>query len=214
MPELALSLWGAYYLLALGLRVAVHRRRTGRSGLVLMRARPGSAQWTGETIEALALALAVAAPILDLTGTLGKVGALDADGLHLAGAGVFAAGLAGIVISQAAMGASWRIGVDRDERTGLVTGGPFAYVRNPIFTAITVVLAGNALLVPNATGIAALVLFVVSVELQARLVEEPHLARLHGPAYEEYAARTGRFVPGVGRLAPSPRREPARPPAA
>jgi protein-S-isoprenylcysteine O-methyltransferase Ste14 len=33
-------------------------------------------------------------------------------------------------------GASWRIGVDPDERTTLVTSGPFAIARNPIFTAM------------------------------------------------------------------------------
>ncbi|MET9817324.1 MULTISPECIES: hypothetical protein [unclassified Streptomyces] len=36
------------------------------------------------------------------------------------------------------MGASWRVGVDVGERTALITGGPFAYVRNPIFTAMAV----------------------------------------------------------------------------
>ena len=30
-------------------------------------------------------------------------------------------------------------------------------------------------------------------------VEEPHLRRLHGDPYAAYAARTGRFLPGVGR---------------
>jgi len=43
--------------------------------------------------------------------------------------------------------------------------------------------------------------FVVAV--QARL-EEEHLEALHGSAYRDYAARVGRFVPGVGRLV-SPR---------
>ena len=44
------------------------------------------------------------------------------------------------------------------------------------------------------------VLHVVALELQTRLVEEPYLRRVHGAAYEEYARRVGRFVPGVGRL--------------
>jgi protein-S-isoprenylcysteine O-methyltransferase Ste14 len=38
------------------------------------------------------------------------------------------------------------------------------------------------------------------IELQVRVVEEPHLLRTHGQAYEDWAREVGRFVPGVGRL--------------
>jgi protein-S-isoprenylcysteine O-methyltransferase Ste14 len=40
---------------------------------------------------------------------------------------------------------------------------------------------------------------VVAVQLQVRSIEEPYLRRVHGVAYERYAGRVGRFVPGVGR---------------
>jgi protein-S-isoprenylcysteine O-methyltransferase Ste14 len=42
--------------------------------------------------------------------------------------------------------------------------------------------------------------FLVALEIQIRLVEEPYLERVHGDAYRRYATATGRFVPGVGRL--------------
>lgn len=48
-------------------------------------------------------------------------------------------------------------------------------------------------------GAAALVALVAAVQLQVRVVEEPYLRTVHGAAYETYAARTGRFVPGLGR---------------
>jgi protein-S-isoprenylcysteine O-methyltransferase Ste14 len=38
------------------------------------------------------------------------------------------------------------------------------------------------------------------VELQVRAVEEPYLRLVHGEAYAIYAANTGRFVPGIGRV--------------
>jgi protein-S-isoprenylcysteine O-methyltransferase Ste14 len=38
------------------------------------------------------------------------------------------------------------------------------------------------------------------VDIQARLVEEPYLKKVHGEKYEEYARLAGRFVPGVGTL--------------
>ena len=100
------------------------------------------------------------------------------------------------------MGDSWRGDVDPDVRTPLVTSGPFALVRNPIFSGAALTVTGLALVVPNVLSLAMLVLFRAGLEIQVRLVEEPYLLRVHGEAYRRYAARTGRFVPGVGRLRP------------
>ena len=99
------------------------------------------------------------------------------------------------------MGESWRIGVDEQERTELVTSGPFAVVRNPIFAAMLPASLGLALLVPNASRSSGSAALVLALEIQVRLVEEPYLLRVHGDAYRDYAARVGRFVPGLGRLA-------------
>ncbi|WP_222709264.1 hypothetical protein [Nonomuraea sp. C10] len=60
--------------------------------------------------------------------------------------------------------------------------------------------AGLAAMVPNLISLAALVLAVVAIELQVRAVEEPYLRRVHGAAYLWYAARVGRFLPGIGRM--------------
>lgn len=46
------------------------------------------------------------------------------------GLGLAVIGLALVLAAQQAMGDSWRIGVDPSERTGLVTTGAFATVRN------------------------------------------------------------------------------------
>ena len=47
-------------------------------------------------------------------------------------------------------------------------------------------------------------LLLVGIELQVRRIEEPYLARVHGTAYADYAARTGRFLPRLGRLTRTP----------
>jgi protein-S-isoprenylcysteine O-methyltransferase Ste14 len=98
------------------------------------------------------------------------------------------------------MGTSWRIGVDPAERTALVTSGPFALVRNPIFAAMLPTALGLTLLVPSWVAIAGLLGLLVALELQVRVVEEPYLLRAHGEKYAGYAARVGRFVPGMGLL--------------
>ena len=62
--------------------------------------------------------------------------------------------------------------------------------------------AGLALLVPNLVAAVMLVAFLTALQIQVRLVEEPYLHRMHGPAWEQYATRTGRFLPWIGRLGP------------
>ncbi|WP_323127109.1 methyltransferase family protein [Rubrobacter marinus] len=131
---------------------------------------------------------------------LRPVSFIDGPAGHALGFALFFAGLAGTLLAQIAMGASWRVGVDQAERTELVTAGPFALVRNPIFSAMVPAFLGLALLVPNLVALLAVAGLVAAVEIQVRLVEEPYLLRVHGVRYAEYASRVGRFVPGFGRL--------------
>ena len=109
-------------------------------------------------------------------------------------------GLAATLYAQLAMGESWRVGVDESERTDLVTAGPFAVVRNPIFAAMIPTSLGLTLMVPNVVAFIGFAALVLALEIQVRLVEEPYLRAAHGQAYTSYAARTGRFAPGVGRM--------------
>src|SRR5262249_20890865 len=104
-------------------------------------------------------------------------------------------------------------------RTALVAGGPFLWVRNPIYSSMLLAALGLALAAPNVLSVLALLALLVALELQVRLVEEPYLTRAHGRSYRDYASRTGRFVPGGGGfvLAPpggfaTPHRTGRRPP--
>jgi protein-S-isoprenylcysteine O-methyltransferase Ste14 len=197
---IALGLYVLYMALAFWLRTWVQLRRTGSSGFKGISGRPGSLEWTAGVLFALAIALGVAAPVLDVTDALEPLDALDSAGVRATGIAVFVAGLVGTLYAQVAMGASWRIGVDEGERTDLVTTGPFATVRNPIFTAMLPASLGLTLLVPNVVALAGLAGLWIALEIQVRLVEEPYLLRTHGDTYRQYAARVGRFVPGLGRL--------------
>ncbi len=66
-------------------------------------------------------------------------------------------------------------------------------------SALVMAQAGLTLAVPTAVSAAALGCLLVAVQLQVRAVEEPYLHRVHGTAYCAYAARTGRFLPRLGR---------------
>ena len=200
MEDVALVLWGLYGLLALVLPAVLQLARSGTTGLRGVSGRPGSVEWFAGVGFVAGIALGIGSPLLAQSGEVEPIGALDRSGVHAAGIVLFALGLAATVASQQWMGRSWRVGVDERERTELVTAGPFAFVRNPIYTALTTVFAGLALVVPSLASFASLAVLIASLEVQAHVVEEPYLIRTHGDAYLSYARRVGRFVPGVGRL--------------
>jgi protein-S-isoprenylcysteine O-methyltransferase Ste14 len=200
VATLALLLYAAYLVIAFGLRTVIQLRRTGSTGFHGVGGRPGSAEWLAGVGFAVALLVGAAAPVLALLDVVEPVEALDVTALHVVGGILAAAGIAGTFAAQVAMGASWRIGVDPAERTELVTSGPFALVRNPIYSAMLPTALGLTLLVPSWVAFTGLAGLALALELQVRVVEEPYLLQVHGPRYADYAARVGRFVPGVGRL--------------
>ena len=202
MAGLALALLAAYVALAFGARTALQLRHTGSTGFKGVSGRPGSAEWAGGVLFVFALGLGLAAPVLDLAGVVDPVGFLDGRVGHALGFVLYALGLAGTLVGQGSMGRSWRIGVDRSEKTDLVTTGPFAAVRNPIFSAMVPAFLGLAVMVPNVFSLAGVLALVAAVELQVRCVEEPYLTRVHGERYLDYASRVGRFAPGAGKLRP------------
>lgn len=200
MPRLALALCALWFVSLFVVRSVVQLRKTGSTGVKGFHGPVGSLPWIAGVSASVGL----------LSAPLGPLGALlewragdllaSSEPLHLLGAALAVLGIAGALVAQLSMGDSWRVGVDATETTELVTGGLFAWVRNPIFTFIGVSLLGLVLLVPNALSIAAAAFTMLGIELQVRAVEEPYLASTHGDEYRRYASRVGRFVPGLGRL--------------
>lgn len=197
-PALALGLYLTGLLAAFGVRSWIHRARTGSTGFRGINGAPGSAEWWGGVLFAVALVLGAAGPVLAFTGAVTAPRLPEI--IPWAGLVVTVLGFVGVLASQAGMGASWRIGVDATERTELVTTGAFAVIRNPVFTAMLATLAGLTLMVPTGVSAAAWLCLLVAVELQVRLVEEPYLLAAHRQDYASYAGRVGRFLPRLGRL--------------
>ncbi|HEU4428165.1 MAG TPA: isoprenylcysteine carboxylmethyltransferase family protein [Myxococcota bacterium] len=197
MPRVALGMLAVYVALAFGWRTWLQIRRTGSTGFVGLAG--GSAlQRLGSVLLVASIALAALSPIGALAGW--PWAALAATPRPLLGAIAYAFGLALTLWAQLRMGASWRIGVNPAEKTALVTGGPFSFARNPIYTGMLAATLGLGLLVPNAPALVAALALLAGVELQVRLVEEPYLIAQHGDAYLRWARRVGRFLPALGRL--------------
>ncbi|ROO86265.1 protein-S-isoprenylcysteine O-methyltransferase Ste14 [Actinocorallia herbida] len=193
MAVTALAVFTIWALVGFGLRAWIQLRSTGDTGF-----RVGGvtgAQRAVAALLAVGLLCCAAGPVAALAG----LGGLDHPALAFPGMVVAVCGIAATLAAQLSMGPSWRVGVDPGERTHLVTDGPFAHVRNPIYTAMLATLAGLAAMTPNLPSLVGLALVLLAIEVQVRAVEEPHLRRIHGVAYTAYAARTGRFLPAVGR---------------
>ena len=108
------------------------------------------------------------------------------------------AGYAGTLWCYAAMGDRWRMGINRQEKTTLVSRGPYRFARHPIYFFQIIMLGGVASLLPTLLSLAILVLHLVCAHVKAR-DEENYLLSVHGQDYRDYASRTGRFWPRMAR---------------
>lgn len=96
-------------------------------------------------------------------------------------------------ISQSQMANSWRIGIDENNKTKLVTNGMFSISRNPIFFGIMIANIGLFLVIPNAFTLLITSLSTLSVNTQIRL-EEEFLKREFGYEYIKYAEKVRRWI--------------------
>ncbi len=183
-----------WFLVALVGRSVLQRRRTGDSGLRMRSSPPAE-----RLLFAAAIVLMTVALVLAAAGVIEPVGVLAPGPTRWFGLMIAIIGAAATIAAQVDLGASWRIGVDPVERTALVTDGLFSRVRNPIFSAMILTVIGLAAASPTWLALIGAVATVASIEFQVRRVEEPYLRRVHGDAYDSYAARVGRFVPALGR---------------
>jgi protein-S-isoprenylcysteine O-methyltransferase Ste14 len=86
------------------------------------------------------------------------------------------------------------------EARGLVTRGPYAIVRHPVYVGEFGTFAGLLIAAPTAWNFAAILAFCAGQAVRMRLEEEALTREF--PEYAEYAARTPAIVPGLRRAAP------------
>jgi protein-S-isoprenylcysteine O-methyltransferase Ste14 len=76
----------------------------------------------------------------------------------------------------------------------LVISGPYRFSRNPMYIAVSVILAGWAVLYRSYALMIYLTVVGIAFQLRVLLGEEPGLARIFGPAWESYRVRTKRWL--------------------
>ena len=95
--------------------------------------------------------------------------------------------------AQKNMRKSWRVGIDEEQKTDLVTTGIFHYSRNPIYLGMMVAVTGFFLVTPNALTLLLMTIGYILIQIQVRL-EEEFLLKMHGQSYLDYKTGVNRFI--------------------
>jgi len=117
---------------------------------------------------------------------------LGSAALSAVGGALCVLGLLLFVAALAALGNSFRVGLDETHPGERVTGGVFAHTRNPIYNSFILLLTGVFLAIPN--WILLLLLFgAVMLFHRQILLEEKSLLAVYGEAYADYCKKVGRY---------------------
>ncbi|HEV3083724.1 MAG TPA: protein-S-isoprenylcysteine O-methyltransferase [Gemmataceae bacterium] len=99
--------------------------------------------------------------------------------------------------AHADLGTNWSITLEVREKHQLVTHGIYRWVRHPMYLALLIYSAGQALVIPNwlvgpSYGVAMVLLIALRMGLEERMMHEQF-----GKDYEIYQATTKRLIPGI-----------------
>ena len=129
----------------------------------------------------------------DLYNYLMPIDYIENESLRVAGLILLIISFLWTSIAQYQMSKSWRIGIDYEERTDLISHGLFKYSRNPIFLGVLISYLGTFLIIPNTLSFSILLVTFVTIQTQVRL-EEEYLENVQGQDYLEYKAKVRRWL--------------------
>lgn len=113
------------------------------------------------------------------------------------GVAFLALGLWLLYRSHADLGANWSLTLEIRQKHILVTKGVYRFVRHPMYLALLLYAAGQALVLPNwVAGPSYLIALTLLFAFRMR-PEEQMMLDAFGDDYEAYMARTKRLVPGL-----------------
>lgn len=163
---------------------------SGKKGLVLaveLIAFTGLVVWIGEIL------LYALHSRFHLLPTSLNVQLIDSLAAQAIGVVLVTVGLIIFLLAYVSFGDSWRVGFDVKTPGALVTTGIFRFSRNPIYLFLNLWFFGIFLINGTLMFLIFAVLTAVVVHWQI-LQEEEFLIRLYGRPYDDYRARTGRYI--------------------
>ncbi len=94
------------------------------------------------------------------------------------------------------LGRNWSGTVTIKDGHELITSGPYALVRHPIYTGLLLAMLGSALALGDWRGVAAFALAAGALWRKLR-VEESWMQQQFGDAYQAYSQRVAALIPFV-----------------
>lgn len=182
-----LAISRALMLSARGVRVfAIDRDRTLKEGLADLAFLIVLLLWIYET-------LAFAIPLnIHLVPAMVRVCLVESIAIKALGALAMTMGVAVYGFALHAMGASWRLTIDRNRPGPLVTGGIFAYSRNPIYLSLSLSMVGTFLVLGRFVLLLLAIGGVVYFHFLVRR-EERFLMQHYGDPYQAYTQHVDRW---------------------
>jgi protein-S-isoprenylcysteine O-methyltransferase Ste14 len=110
------------------------------------------------------------------------------------GAAVTIAGLLFAVWAREHLGSNWSRSVTIKQGHELITTGPYAVVRHPIYTGILIGFLGMAIAISQVRGFIVFVLIFLALWIKLRM-EEQWMRSQFGEAYAAYVRQTAALVP-------------------
>ncbi len=129
-------------------------------------------------------------------GPLGWRFLTPGSGVAWTGVGLTAAGVALAIWARVILGGNWSFNVTVKESHELVLRGPYAVVRHPIYSGLSLAVLGTALVVGEVRGLVALVLVLTAWRLKWP-VEERFMIEQFGDQYRAYMRRVRAIMPGL-----------------
>lgn len=105
-----------------------------------------------------------------------------------------------LVYSQSSLGASWKIGLEKERKTKLIQTGMYKYCRHPIYFAMSLFYISLFFLLPSILLLVVLIGNILALVLTAQK-EEKHLVEEFGDSYKNYIKKTGFIFPNPFLLA-------------
>ena len=123
--------------------------------------------------------------------------------LRWTGIGIALLGFALLQWSQNTLGKSWSDTPRMIKEQTLITGGPYQYIRHPIYTAFLLIL-GSTLLTSANWLIGLTWMGMTPLEVASRIgFEENLMLEYFGEQYHDYMEKTGRLLPRISVMTTS-----------
>lgn len=115
--------------------------------------------------------------------------------LALCGCLLALSGAALVLWSRAELGSAWSLVPTADQGTGLVTTGPYGFVRHPIYLGLSMLVMGEALAFSSWPAVAVVFFAIVPTFVWRACAEERLLADTFGERYAPYRKQTRMMLP-------------------